>query len=87
MRRPPSKSSVGILNALLDATISLLIKAMIAAFVIGAVLVVASEFYEPALGRWSILIATPYALIIPMYAMKLTLKFYERTTRSFLKHK
>jgi len=69
-----------------DAIIGLLIKWMIASMILGAALVVTSEFYEPALGRWSVVIAIPYALIIPMYFMKLTLYFYEKVTGSFLKH-
>lgn len=64
-----------------------MIKAMIAAFVIGSAMVVISEFYEPALGKWSVFVAAPYVLIIPVYFIKLLLKFYERTTRSFLNHR
>ena len=69
----------------IDGIIALLIKSMIASMVIGVGLVVASEFYEPSLGKWSVTIAIPYALIIPMYFMKLTLHFYEKITGSFLK--
>ena len=76
-RRPVAKA--------IDAIIAYLVKAMIASMIIGIGLVVGSEFYEPALGKWSVTIAIPYALIIPMYFMKLTLHFYEKITGSFLK--
>lgn len=71
----------------LDTTISLLIKGMFAAFAIGVTLIVVSEFYEPALGKWSIFTAAPYVLIIPVYLMKLILRIYERLTRRLLKNK
>ena len=87
MRKRQSRSSGGKLGRFLDGTIAVLIKAMIAAIVIGAVMVVISEFYEPALGKWSVFVAAPYVLIIPVYFAKFLLKFYERTTRSFLKHR
>ncbi len=74
-------------NRFLDKAISYLTKAMVAALIIGAVLVVTSEFYEPALGKWSIAVAIPYALVIPVYLLKLILGFYEKVTRSFLKHR
>ena len=87
MRRRQSRSSGGKVNRFLDGIIAILIKGMIAAIVIGAGLVVASEFYEPALGKWSVFIAAPFVLIIPVYFVKFLQKFYERTTRSFLKHR
>jgi hypothetical protein len=87
MRRRQSRSPGGKLGRFLDGAIAILIKAMIAAFVIGSAMVVISEFYEPALGKWSVFVAAPYVLIIPVYFIKLLLKFYERTTRSFLNHR
>jgi len=60
---------------------------MVAALIIGAVMVVTSEFYEPALGKWSIVVAIPYVLVIPVYLLKLILGFYEKVMRSFLKHR
>mgnify|MGYP001401637047 FL=1 len=87
MRRRQSRPSGGKLGGFLDRIIAILIKAMIAAIVIGAAMVVISEFYEPALGRWSVFVAAPYVLIIPVYFVKFLLKFYERTARSFLKHR
>ena len=87
MRKRPNRPSRGFFARALDTATSFLIKAMIASFVIGAALVVASEFYEPALGKWSMAIATPYVLIIPVYAMKLTLHLYEKLTGSLIKSK
>jgi hypothetical protein len=82
-RKPQYKRPV---SRAIDAIIGFLVKWMITSMIIGAGLVVASEFYEPALGKWAVVIAVPYALIIPMYFMKLTLFFYEKVTGSFLKH-
>ena len=87
MRRRQSRSSGGKLGRFLDGTIAILIKAMMVAIAIGAAMVVISEFYEPALGKWSVFVAAPFVLIIPVYFVKFLLKFYERTTRSFLKHR
>ena len=67
MARRRKGTSQGFLSRKLDATISLLVRAMILSFIIGAGLVVASGFYEPAIGKWSIVLAAPYAVIIPMY--------------------
>ncbi len=71
MRRRQSRSSGRKLEKFLDGTIAVLTKAMIAAFVIGSAMVVTSEFYEPALGKWSVFVAAPYVLIIPVYFIKL----------------
>ena len=86
MVRRRKGTSQGFLSRTLDATISLLIKAMIVSFIIGAGLVVASEFYEPAIGKWSVAVAAPYALIVPVYFMKLALNFFERLTSKLLKN-
>ncbi len=86
MARRSKGASQGLLSRALDATISLLIKAMIISFIIGAGLVVASEFYEPAIGKWSVAVATPYALIVPVYFMKLALNFYKRLASNLLKN-
>ncbi|MQG76058.1 MAG: hypothetical protein FI703_01875 [SAR202 cluster bacterium] len=87
MRRRQSRPSGGKLGRFLDGIIAVLIKAMIACIAIGAAMIVISEFYEPALGRWSVFVAAPYVLIIPVYFAKFLLKLYERTARSFLKHR
>ena len=81
MARRRKGASEGFLSRKLDATLSLLIKAMIVSFIIGVGLVVASGFYEPVIGKWSIVLATPYAAIIPVYFMKATLNIFERLTR------
>ena len=81
MARRRRGASEGFLSRKLDATLSLLVKAMIGSFIIGVGLVVASGFYEPVIGKWSIVLATPYAAIIPVYFMKVTLSFFERLTR------
>ena len=47
---------------------------------------VASEFYEPAIGKWSVAVAAPYALIVPVYFMKLALNFYKRLASNLLKN-
>ena len=74
------------LSRKLDETLSLLFRAMIVSFIIGAGLVVASGFYEPVIGKWSIVLAVPYAMIIPVYFMKLTLNFFERLTGNLIKN-
>ena len=81
MARRRKGSPEGFLSRKLDSTLSLLIKAMIVSFIIGVGLVVASGFYEPVIGKWSIVLATPYAAIIPVYFMKATLNIFERLTR------
>ena len=81
MARRRKGASEGFLSRKLDATLSLLIKAMIVSFVIGVGLVVVSGCYEPVIGKWSIVLATPYAAIIPVYFMKATLNIFERLTR------
>ena len=86
MARRRKGTSQGFLSRKLDATISLLVRAMILSFIIGAGLVVASGFYEPAIGKWSIVLAAPYAVIIPIYFMKLALNLYERLTSNLLKN-
>ena len=81
MARRRKGASEGFLSRKLDATLSLLIKAMIVSFIIGVGLVVASGFYEPVIGKWSIVLATPYAAIIPVYFMKVTLNIFKRLAR------
>jgi len=81
MARRRKAASEGFLSRKLDATLSLLLKAMIVSFIIGVGLVVASGFYEPVIGKWSIVLATPYVAIIPVYFMKVTLNIFERLAR------
>ena len=81
MARRRKGTSEGFLSRKLDATLSLLIKAMIVSFIIGVGLVVVSGFYEAAIGKWSMVLATPYAAIIPVFFLKVTLSFFDRLTR------